>query len=485
MNKVIILFIFTILAFSVSGQVMNQSLRAAYGYTFQRGQFDSTLLAPLDSALRFNAPRRGAIIYNSGDSAIYAWNGAWWIKQGRSGSPDALTWNSLLSPLMTQSGIPIQPTTSLIVALGQLQQQINDFIGRFIELNPSLSQPGAAAKITGSLTVNGGSGKEVIINRPNRDTSTADVVFQTAGVQSAYIGHSSKGNSDMLMNATYGNIAFYTSDTNLLKIHSFRSASPATPARVHVVIKQGFFLLGDSLLPLNIPSYPLHITNASDTSIYAVNKIVTGTSILTTDSSRYVITSDWVKRQAYLKQSNANWQTITQTGNTTNQIVKIIGAGGSLAGTGGGLELAWDGTKSSIQSFNRTTATSQPMQLSAALITTTSKLAVNKSTDNGSSFQVTGSESASITTVTGSTTLDATHHTVLVNNSGAVTITLPAASTANERIYWVKKVSNNGSVVSIQAAGAELIDGTNTAQTLSAFNNSYTIQCNGTSWFIF
>ena len=93
-----------------------------------------------------------------------------------------------------------------------------------------------------------------------------------------------------------------------------------------------------------------------------------------------------------------------------------------------------------------------------------------------STLDVVGSNGKSITTVTGNTTLDATHHTVIIT-SGTPTITLPAASGVTRREY--RLVNQTGSAVTISTykdfAGSD-------ATTISA-NSSMTFQSNGTNWY--
>lgn len=111
-------------------------------------------------------------------------------------------------------------------------------------------------------------------------------------------------------------------------------------------------------------------------------------------------------------------------------------------------------------------------------------LLLNTTTDNGAKLVVNGNVSTAITTVTGNTTLNATHSTVLVNNSGSVTITLPAASGKTGWIYTIKKVSAASNDVLIDPNGSELLDGSSTSKTLTLQWSSVTIQSNGTSWFL-
>ena len=94
-----------------------------------------------------------------------------------------------------------------------------------------------------------------------------------------------------------------------------------------------------------------------------------------------------------------------------------------------------------------------------------------------------------ILTVTGNTTLDATHSTLLVNASGNVTITLPtAASSYNNtdgigRTYRIKKIDADADIVTIDGNGSETIDGYLTPD-LTAQNESIDIQSDGSNWHV-
>lgn len=82
-----------------------------------------------------------------------------------------------------------------------------------------------------------------------------------------------------------------------------------------------------------------------------------------------------------------------------------------------------------------------------------------------------------------STTLDATHNTVLADaSSNAVTLNLPAAAGVAGRVYTVKAedVSN---AVTLDGDGAETIDGSATL-VLGAADQFVTVQSNGTGWVV-
>ncbi|KKN70065.1 hypothetical protein LCGC14_0435120 [marine sediment metagenome] len=104
-------------------------------------------------------------------------------------------------------------------------------------------------------------------------------------------------------------------------------------------------------------------------------------------------------------------------------------------------------------------------------------------------LEVDGPIGTAIETVTGDTTLDNTHSTLLVNASGNVVITLPSvASSYNNtdgigRTYRIKKIDADADTVTIDGDSAEEIDGELTA-VLTAQWESIDIQSSGVAWFV-
>lgn len=89
-----------------------------------------------------------------------------------------------------------------------------------------------------------------------------------------------------------------------------------------------------------------------------------------------------------------------------------------------------------------------------------------------------------VTSLSADTTLDSTHYTVGVDASGAVkVITLPAAASHTGRIYNISKRDASANTVTIDANAAELINGAATL-VISVQYDSYTIQSDGTGWWI-
>lgn len=76
-------------------------------------------------------------------------------------------------------------------------------------------------------------------------------------------------------------------------------------------------------------------------------------------------------------------------------------------------------------------------------------------------LETTGGRINYAVTVTDTTTLNATHHTVACDKGTAMTVNLPALASNQGRIYKIKNIG--AGVVTVDANGSELIDGATTA----------------------
>ncbi|SEV94993.1 hypothetical protein SAMN05428988_0719 [Chitinophaga sp. YR573] len=97
-------------------------------------------------------------------------------------------------------------------------------------------------------------------------------------------------------------------------------------------------------------------------------------------------------------------------------------------------------------------------------------------------LSIVGGISMAITTITASYTVTDDDYTVVKTNSGAATITLPAATTRAGRIFVIKRVSATGAVT-INGGGTN-IDGAATFTTATTAGKAYTIQSDGSVWYI-
>jgi hypothetical protein len=104
-------------------------------------------------------------------------------------------------------------------------------------------------------------------------------------------------------------------------------------------------------------------------------------------------------------------------------------------------------------------------------------------TTPSSTLDVKGSTAHSIITKTTSYTATANDHTIICNNTGGITITLPPASGATGRVYVIKKISGVLSNVTIDGNASETIDSF-TTRVLTLQYEAVMIQCDGTNWYI-
>lgn len=82
-----------------------------------------------------------------------------------------------------------------------------------------------------------------------------------------------------------------------------------------------------------------------------------------------------------------------------------------------------------------------------------------------------------------STAAGASDHTIVVNPTAvAGTVTLPAAASSTGAVYVVKHANASQNTVTVDANGAELIDGVQTVPLTS--RQAITIQCDGVAWHV-
>ena len=90
-----------------------------------------------------------------------------------------------------------------------------------------------------------------------------------------------------------------------------------------------------------------------------------------------------------------------------------------------------------------------------------------------------------VATLSSNTTLDTSHHVILVDATSAeVTLTLPNATTTSARQYMIKKKDSSSNAVVVSASNSQTIDG----QASTSFNTQYEaimVVSDGSNWFIF
>jgi len=112
---------------------------------------------------------------------------------------------------------------------------------------------------------------------------------------------------------------------------------------------------------------------------------------------------------------------------------------------------------------------------------TNNEIGVNTSTP-ASGLEVNTSMGLKVTTITSATTLDQTHNVVLCN-TGAYTVTLPAAASNTGKVYYIKNIDSDGDNINIDGNGSETINGA-TTYVLHSYNDGIRIVSDGTGWHV-
>lgn len=100
-----------------------------------------------------------------------------------------------------------------------------------------------------------------------------------------------------------------------------------------------------------------------------------------------------------------------------------------------------------------------------------------------STLDVSGSLSAKIVSITGtSNTIGATHTVLMGADDGVCTAQLPAAANCIGRIYIFKRLS--AAACTVESSGSETIEGSPDDLKLENLYDAYTIQCDGTGWWV-
>jgi uncharacterized protein (TIGR02145 family) len=112
---------------------------------------------------------------------------------------------------------------------------------------------------------------------------------------------------------------------------------------------------------------------------------------------------------------------------------------------------------------------------------TNNEIGVNTSTP-ASTLDIQGSLGYKVNTINGATPLDQTHNVVLCN-TGPYTVTLPAASSNNGKVYYIKNIDAEGDDITIDGNASETIDGAAIFK-LNSYNHTVRIVCDGANWHV-
>ena len=104
-------------------------------------------------------------------------------------------------------------------------------------------------------------------------------------------------------------------------------------------------------------------------------------------------------------------------------------------------------------------------------------------TSPNSTLDVRGSLSVSYRAFSSATSAAISDNTLVFTGTSAATLTLPDATACTGRVYRVKNVSSNTSVLTIATTSAQTIDGL-TTWTLGDANETVGLVSNGTNWYV-
>lgn len=426
---------------------------------------------------------------------------------------------TIMDKLLSESAIPIQPTDSVVVAMGKLQAQINAQDGLNIK-NQKLTYQIADFRIMGSGDIQATSAAGGLNLRRGSAMNYYPIVnFMTnAGTNTGYVGGGSNVDGFRIdLISLFGGTRLISADTNSVRFGNYSVASNSR-------VSTGYH----NLKWLMMPSFPVDNDHFFDVdsnykkTLTVYGGILTDTAFingiylqggsagqyLTLDATGKLVTpttlpsfapatgsTNYIQNQSASAQSSSSFWV---SGSSRTNGVHSMGSASRITGTGTGASnvalfsfrqsdnSTETGSVGDVSSGNSDIALSST---SGDVVFVTSGVKARVSGTN-TTFGVAGSFGAATATVTGTTTLTAAHYTLRCNNSANIVVNLPAAASAfnssegHGRIYVIKKVSNNAFTVTITANGAEQIDGISTTSVITTFNTSITIQSNGTGWDI-
>lgn len=95
-----------------------------------------------------------------------------------------------------------------------------------------------------------------------------------------------------------------------------------------------------------------------------------------------------------------------------------------------------------------------------------------------------GASYLNVRSVTGNAVVAASDYTLLMDAfTTPVNVILPSVATSNKRILTIKKIDASANIVTITPTGGAQIDYAATLD-ITTFLQSFTIQCNGTNWWV-
>lgn len=397
-----------------------------------------------------------------------------------------ISFNTLLTPLLTGTPAPIQPTNTVIEGLENLQSQISYWsVGKFIENQTSTDQI-ASWRISGTTSIKTTDNHLTIIRNGTGSGVRGLIYFKDASgtsVGDIGLGESTSRDYMYLSNTRAG--SFHTvHDTASIILRTYNTTDGA---RALSSWHKGKWLLTDTAfsaanLYKDTADYQLEVKNSMGLSARFWQGISADQLLAGTLSSTYKADVRGATQMRFngnalnlRPESSATGNIWIQFNNTSDAAIGYVGFTSAANNNYSVTNL--------VNGSHITFVTNGGSATEKARITSTGNLLIGTTGDNGEMLRVAGAISMATATVTGNTTLTLNQSTIRVNNTGSVTITLPAASTCTGHIFFIKKVSAASNDVIISRSGSDTIDGA-TSKTLTLQWSSITLQSNGTTWDI-
>lgn len=507
MKRLLILFFFIPL-FGLA-QTAPPIVQGSKYYEFRNSvRIDSALFLPRRDTFIYDVTLRAPSMLTGRpqDSLLYYYTGSKWLKllsdidttslSARINSKvdssrwlDSLEkkveWYSIIDPLLAEEAVPIQPTDSLIVALGKLQSQINYWQGSFVDNQDAVDQT-ASFRIAGTGTIRAEDNALSIVRAGSGLGHRGLIYFKDdAGTTVGDIGLGESISRDYMYFSNVRAGQFHTvHDTSSIIWRTFNSIDGA---RALTSWHKGKLLISDTTFTTNYiyrdtADYPLEVRNTSGLSAKFWQGITADKLLAGTDASTYKMD---IRGSSHLRFNGNALNMRPESSGTGNVWIQFNNTSDAAIGYAGFTSAANNNyaITNLVNGGHISFITNGGSAAERVRITATGNLLIGTTGDNGELLRVGGAISLPSNTVTGNTTLGSTQHVVRVNNTGSVTITLPAAASMQGRIYVIKKVSAASNDVIVDGNASETIDNS-VNKTLTLQWSSITVQSNGTGWDI-
>jgi hypothetical protein len=346
-----------------------------------------------------------------------------------------------------------------------------------LDVTGALLTANAGSTLTGATNINAtGAGATNIGNATSTTTVLGATNINTTGTSATAIGNAGATVTVAGTTSVTGATTINTTGANNTSIGNATSTTSVTGATNINTTGTATTTIGNSGAVANIAGSTVGVTGATN-----INTTGTATTTIGNATSTTNIAGNTLNITNTPNVTTIGTNNVALVDATTGRVRNISAA--DLVGN----------TITADNGLTKNTATN--VRLGGTLLTPTNiAQGGNTMTFTGGNFgvgaaapnstlQVTGSQSVSMTRVSASTTLDATHYIVLANaNTAALTLTLPSAAANTGRTYYIGKTDESTNAVTFSPA-LRLTETTTVASI--NFAKKYKIVSDGTDWWIY